>query len=171
LGSRCPAQQYPFVALLSRDRSLLVSDVQSDRRLDEVARRRLMEKRGQAAAFIPLSVGDEWLGYVMALVRQPHVFTETESRMYEAVSDQAAIALRSLRLLDDAENRARRERIIREITTKMGHTVELDSILDTAVRELGRALGVSRAFVRLSAGSEAGEPGRDGPDEPRSQTS
>ena len=41
---------------------------------------------------------------------------------------------------------------IREITSKMRGTPDLDTILNTAVQELGKALGVSRAFVRLSTG-------------------
>jgi GAF domain-containing protein len=73
-------------------------------------------------------------------------------RIYDSVNDQAATALRSARLYQDAQNRARREQLIREITSKMRGTPDLDTILNTAVQELGKALGVSRAFVRLSTG-------------------
>jgi GAF domain-containing protein len=78
-------------------------------------------------------------------------------RVYESVADQAATALRSTWLYRDAQNRAQREELIREITSKMRGTPDLDTILNTAVQELGKALGVSRAFVRLSTGSESGE--------------
>lgn len=73
-------------------------------------------------------------------------------RVYESVNRQAAIALRSARLYEEAQKRAYREQLVREITSKMQGTPDLDTILNTAVEELGKALGVSRAFVRLSTG-------------------
>ena len=79
-------------------------------------------------------------------------------RVYDSVNDQAATALRSARLYQDAQSRARREQLIREITSKMRGTPDLDTILNTAVQELGKALGVSRAFVRLSTGPPTATP-------------
>jgi GAF domain-containing protein len=113
-----------------------------------------------------MSVGNEWLGYSVILTHGPHVFTAGEMRIYESVHDQAATALRSARLFQEAQSRARREQLIREITSKMRGTPDLDTILNTAVQELGRALGVSRAFVRLSTGPSADAqraPLEDGP--------
>ena len=39
----------------------------------------------------------------------------------------------------------------------MRSTADLDTVLNTAVQELGRALGVSRAFVRLAPTEEGTE--------------
>jgi GAF domain-containing protein len=142
-----------LVRILSRTEPMLISDVRLDERLDEADRDWFERLGARSVAVVPLAVASEWLGYVTAMLGVPHTWTDDELRVYEAVGDQAATALQSLRLLRDAESRARRERIIREITTKISNTVELDAILNTAVRELGQALGVSRAFVRLSTGS------------------
>jgi GAF domain-containing protein len=101
-----------------------------------------------------LAVGEEWLGYTLVLSRDVHSWTEGELRVYESVNRQAAIALRSARLYEEAQRRAHREQLIREITSRMRGTPDLETILNTAVEELGKALGVSRAFVRLGTGQQ-----------------
>jgi methyl-accepting chemotaxis protein PixJ len=160
LDARHRGEEHPLSALLSRDQPTVVADVDSDERLSAEARAVLSALGGGAAAMVPLAVGREWLGFTLVVKEGPRPFTEDEVRIYAGVNNQAAMALRSLRLLYDAESRVRREQIIREITSKISDTVELDTILSTAVQELGRALGVSRAFVRLS--TESGLTASDG---------
>jgi GAF domain-containing protein len=160
LGTEFSVDEYPLVRLISRGESLVVSDVLADGRLDDAMLGPLARRGCRALAAVPLVVGNEWLGYSVLMVRAPYVFTTSEMRIYESVHDQAATALRSARLYAEAQSRARREQLIREITSKMRGTPDLDTILNTAVQELGRALGVSRAFVRLSteSGVAADEP-------------
>jgi GAF domain-containing protein len=43
--------------------------------------------------------------------------------------------------------------MIREITTKMRSSTDLDTILQTTVQELAKVLGTSRTFVRLGTDS------------------
>ena len=159
--------------LVSREESLVVSDAQSvraprpapqrmshrpldgaDGQLDSAVREHVLEMGFRGVLAVPIGVGNEWMGYSVVLTRAPHVFSAGEMRIYESVNDQAAIALRSARLYREAQSRARREQLIREITSKMRGTPDLDTILNTAVQELGKALGVSRAFVRLGTGSD-----------------
>jgi GAF domain-containing protein len=160
LGTKCTAEQYPLVNKLSPDDPFTISDIRVDETLDDRFRETLLQAGFYAVAAVPISVGNEWLGYVVSMVGASHTFTPEELRVHRAVSDQAAIALRSQRLLRQAESRARRETLIREITSKMRSSPDLDTILNTAVQELGQALGVSRAFVRLSIPGE-GETGSD----------
>ena len=157
LYKRYVAAGHSLVGQLSSREPLLISDVQDDGRVSAEVRDMLHGADVRAMGFVPLSVGDEWLGYIVVMMRAPHEFAEDELRVYRAVSDQAAVALRSLRLLQEAESRARRERLIREITSKIRGSVDLESILNTAVRELGQALGVSRVFVKLSTRPAEGE--------------
>lgn len=152
LGTRYSASEYPIVRCLKQDETLVVTDIAADERLDPQVRETLRKLGYRSLAALRLVVGADWLGYVLLLVRSAHAFTPGEVRVLEAVSDQAATALRSARLYQEAQSRARREELIREITSKMRGTPDLDTILNTAVQELGKALGVSRAFVRLSTG-------------------
>ena len=157
VGTRYGLQDYPLVYLVNRDEPFVVSDAEADARLDDVVQEGLRRLGFRGLTLIPISVGNEWLGYSAVFTRLPHTFAPGEMRVYESVADQAATALRSTWLYRDAQKRAQREELIREITSKMRGTPDLDTILNTAVQELGKALGVSRAFVRLSTGSESGE--------------
>jgi len=65
------------------------------------------------------------------------------------------LALESARLFEETQRMAERERLVSEITAKVRASMDVDIILQTAVRELGAALGTDRAFVQLSTGVRA----------------
>ena len=158
VGARYAVEEFPLVRLVSWEEPLVVSDLEQDRRIDDPVRDMLLAAGVRAFVAVPISASNEWLGYSLISMRAPHVFTTGEMRVYKSVHDQAGTALRSARLYREARGRSQREQLIREITSKMRSSPNLDTILNTAVQELGKALGVSRAFVRLSTGS-----GEDGP--------
>ncbi|MBN1934848.1 MAG: PAS domain S-box protein [Anaerolineae bacterium] len=156
LGTERPVEQDPFLMLLTAREVVTISDTEMDGRIQGMFKEAVAQMGARALALVPLTVAEEWQGYVSVTVKTPHVFGEDDLRIYRSVSDQAAIVLRSLRLYQEAESRARREQLIRQITNRMRVHADVDSILSTAVRELGQALGVSRAFIRLT--SEVPEP-------------
>ncbi len=117
--------------------------------------RAFLERAGmRATALVPLRVGEEVTGFMAIYRATPGPFSEATVRLYESMADQAAVVLERYRLVTEAERRARREQIIREITAKMRASADLDTILSTAVRELNTALGTARTFVHLSTGPE-----------------
>ena len=71
----------------------------------------------------------------------------------QTLADQLGMALESARLYEDAQRRATRERLTREITDKMRSVTDVEEIVQAAVDELFSALGTSRAFVRLGTPS------------------
>jgi GAF domain-containing protein len=82
-------------------------------------------------------------------------WTQDEIALLEAAAERAALALENARLVESAQRRASRERAIGEITTKIGAVTHIESILQTAVEELGRKIGGS-AEVILELDSEEG---------------
>jgi GAF domain-containing protein len=60
------------------------------------------------------------------------------------------------------EDRARRERILREITARVRGSADVDSVMRTAAQELGRALG-RQTYVYLgeNATDEDGDQGEE----------
>ena len=66
-----------------------------------------------------------------------------------AVLDQFAQSVENLRLFDESRERAGREQTIREITDKLRAAPNLDFLLETAARELGRRLEVQHTVLRL----------------------
>lgn len=64
-----------------------------------------------------------------------------EIAMLEAAAERAALALENARLIESAQRRAARERAIGDISSRIGAVSNLESILQTAVEELGRKIG------------------------------
>jgi GAF domain-containing protein len=66
---------------------------------------------------------------------------QEEVSILEAAAERAALALENARLVQTAQRRAARERAIGDISAKIGAVSNLESILQTAVEELGRKIG------------------------------
>ena len=73
------------------------------------------------------------------------------------IASQVAIAMENARLFKDAQARARREKILREITARIRATNDPEMIAKAAVRELGQALGVP-TFIRLGGNTVINSP-------------
>jgi GAF domain-containing protein/ABC-type uncharacterized transport system substrate-binding protein len=68
----------------------------------------------------------------------------------KALAEQLALAADNLRLLEETQSRAIRERLTGEIAEQLRGSLDPDTILKTTVRELGRALGAERTSVEVS---------------------
>jgi GAF domain-containing protein/HAMP domain-containing protein len=69
--------------------------------------------------------------------------------LVEAVATQAALASENARLVQDAQQRAERERILSQVATRMRETLDIDTILRTAVQEIRQTFDLDQAEVRL----------------------
>ena len=81
----------------------------------------------------------------------PNLYTERQRDLLMAIASQAAIAVQNARLFEQTRARAQYERVLREITAQVRATTNPDTIMRTAVRELGAALD-RPAFIRLGRG-------------------
>ena len=77
--------------------------------------------------------------------------TSDSLRIVELFAQEAALALENARLLEQAQRRARREALIRQITSKVRSSVDVDTILQTTITEVARALGTPHGAIRLVA--------------------
>jgi GAF domain-containing protein/HAMP domain-containing protein len=89
----------------------------------------------------------------IVLRRDPDMepWSAEEAALVEEVSAQVAMALENARLLEDTQRRAARERLVADITAKIRASSDVETIMRTAVRELGRAMDADRARVQLAA--------------------
>jgi GAF domain-containing protein len=78
-------------------------------------------------------------------------WTRDELTLLEAAAERAALALENARLVDSAQRRAARERIIGEISTRIGAANNFDAILQTAVEELGRKIGGAEVTLEIES--------------------
>lgn len=154
-GTRLSLKDYPLADLMDPDEPLLVRDVLTDPRANEATRTLVAKMSGlRSFAMMPITVGERWLGVVFIGRNEPSDFARELIRGYRTLAGQAAIALESMRLLDETLHRATRERLTREITDKMRRAIDLDTLMQTTVREMAAALGTSTAFVQLGISSD-----------------
>lgn len=74
----------------------------------------------------------------------------------ETVAERLALAVENARLLEEAQRRAARERLIAEISTRLRASLDPDIVLKTTVQELGRALRASWAAVEVTGPLQEG---------------
>lgn len=100
---------------------------------------------------VPLVVGDQVQGLLVVQDYQTsQAFNEADREMLTAIAGQASIAIQNARLFEELETRARHEQVLRQITARVRSSTDPETIVRTAVRELGKALG-RRTFARLHA--------------------
>jgi GAF domain-containing protein len=111
---------------------------------------------------IPVKVRGQVIGVIDARkAEDAGEWTAEEVALIQTLTEQLGVALESARLYQDAQRRAVRERLTREITDKVRRVTDVEGIVQAAVDELFSALGTSRAFVRLGAAPSAQDDGGD----------
>ncbi|MBI3653343.1 MAG: GAF domain-containing protein [Acidobacteria bacterium] len=78
-----------------------------------------------------------------------------EVEVVQAVTEQAAVAIRQAQLYKEATEAATRAKLVNQIVASIHGSLNLDVILQTASYELGRALGANRAYFCALSPDEA----------------
>jgi GAF domain-containing protein len=103
---------------------------------------RPVKLRGEAVGILSLKAGNnrEW--------------NADELDIINAIVERAALAIENARLLDESRKIAERERAISDISAKIGKGTEIETILKTAVRELGSQISGAQVTVEIGGGDE-----------------
>ena len=99
---------------------------------------------------MPIAYLDQQLGTISA--QKPAdagAWTEPEIELMEALIEQLGLALDSARLYEDTRRRAARDRLLGTISTRMRETLDVDVVLQTAIRDIGQALNIAEVEVRM----------------------
>ncbi len=97
---------------------------------------------------VPLSLRDQVLGEI---ILEGENLDDEDRAWAEALATQAVVALENARLLEESQRTALRERLIAEISQKIWSARSIDSILKTAIQELGQALQAAEVSIELEA--------------------
>jgi GAF domain-containing protein len=84
-----------------------------------------------------------------------HEWQDEEKVLLETVASRVSLALENTRLVAEAQQRAEQERTIGQVTTRMRETLDIETILKTAVKEMRQSLALSGAEVRLQLAEES----------------
>ncbi len=97
---------------------------------------------------IPIKLRDQVLG----LIKVRYSGKKMPVRMVNLVNtatSRLAIALENARLLENIQERAEREHTVGEISSKVRSSQTIEAIMQTAVSELGKTLGVNEVSIQL----------------------
>jgi DNA-binding LacI/PurR family transcriptional regulator/GAF domain-containing protein len=148
-GLRLPIDESPFpLEMVSTLWS--VADVDNDERLPRSARVVFQSTGAKALVNIPLRSGDRVIGQVVVIRATPGPFADAALRLYEVLSDQAAVALERAQLLEKLQKNAGREQQTRQMIDRIRRAVDVEQALWAAAEELSRAMGVPHVSVDLS---------------------
>ena len=101
----------------------------------------------QAHAAIPIKLRGQSIGVVTVKLKEGYN-SRTISTIEQAV-ERLAASLESARLFEEARSRADREQAIAQVTSAISSASEFDSILRTAVEEIGKNLGNSEVSIQI----------------------
>lgn len=106
------------------------------------------ESTGQQEINIPLTLRDQIIGQIN--MSSSGEWTPEQKNLIESIAAQAALALENARLVEESQSIAARERLVNDITSKVWASTTMDAILQTTVRELGRALEAAEVNIEVS---------------------
>ncbi len=132
----------------------MTEDIQQDNHLSPEFRQFLIRRDVQAVGNIPLRVGQRAIGFIVVFRSIPGPFSAVDIQLYTVLADQAALALERTRLLEETQQRAERERIIRNLSDRLTSAFALDTILQTAVEGLSSMVKASGGYIELKVGEE-----------------
>jgi len=90
---------------------------------------------------------------------------DSQIRLLRAFIDQTALALDNAQRYEASQRAIRREALLKEFATKVRASTNLDTILQTAVKEIGEAMGSKRTYIHMISPStpEQAQQGKDQP--------
>jgi len=69
--------------------------------------------------------------------------------LVNSVTTQAALALENIRLFQESQRQADRDRIAAHISSRIWASMDTDAILHNALKDLGQALNASGGVIQL----------------------
>jgi GAF domain-containing protein len=98
---------------------------------------------------VPVKVLGDSIGVIVLKQRGSARWTTRDIEVVNTLSDQLGTALESARLYEQIRERARTESMITDITSKIGSSIELDTIMETTVEEIGRIFSGSEIVLQF----------------------
>lgn len=110
----------------------------------------IAQEKSQSHLSVPIKLRGQVIGILNVQAGSNHAWEDDEIDIATAIADRVGLAVENARLLEDSQSRAARERTISEITSKIGASINIRNVLQTAVEELGHVLPGSDVIIQLN---------------------
>lgn len=101
----------------------------------------------EGAMQAPITLRGQTIGSISLARKDNSSWSKFDEDLINEVAYQVGLAVDNLRLLEDAQRRARQEQTIGELATRFSQALDVDSLLQTAAREIGQMPDVSEVSV------------------------
>lgn len=102
---------------------------------------------------IPILVRGMVIGHIHAQKGEKDgSWSSEERKLLGTLTEQLGVALDSARMFEETLLRAERERLISEITGRVRETLDIDTVLKTAAKEMQKVLDLEEVEVRMNNG-------------------
>jgi GAF domain-containing protein/HAMP domain-containing protein len=132
-------------------RSLRIDNVREDPRYIEGS------SNTSSELAVPLIYRNEVLGVLNVESEKNNAYTENDEEMLGTLGGSLAAIIANARLLEQIRAQAERERSLYEITSKIRHSTDMQSILAITASELTKATGARHAQIKISTGEQTEE--------------
>jgi GAF domain-containing protein/HAMP domain-containing protein len=145
---------------LAEDRVAPASGETTPEFLQAVQSGQVVKANQDKILYLPILVRGHSIGAIRLDKHQEgEKWTDDDVAMASSLAEQLGTALESARLYADISQRAQRESLISDIASKIGASIQIDTILRTSVEELGRVL--QDAEVSIQMGSQSTREGEN----------
>ena len=100
---------------------------------------------------VPITLRGQKIGKISIARKGEPQWNKTDEELLAEVASQVGLAVDNIRLLEEATQRARQEQTIGELASRFSQAFDIDTLLQTAARELGQLPGVEEATVFIGA--------------------
>jgi len=117
----------------------------------------LDQTKRQTEINVPINLRGESIGTLTIQVpRHGHVSSD-QMEVIKAVAERVALSAENARLFDETARRAERERIVSDISSKIGSSFQTETILQTAAKEISQLLDDTDIVIKLESPKNAAE--------------
>lgn len=103
----------------------------------------------RSVMIMPMILGTQSLGIVTVGCERPYAYSETDVAVFRQMAGQLAAAVENAAAFARSQRIAKNEGLVNEISAQLQQQMDIQSMLNVAANELGRALGARRARIRL----------------------
>lgn len=98
------------------------------------------------------------IGSISIARRGDGTWSKLDENLLEEVASQVGLAVDNIRLLEDATQRAKQEQMVGRLAARFSQSLDLDTLLQTAARELGQLPDISEVSVFIGQETDQNSP-------------
>jgi GAF domain-containing protein len=106
---------------------------------------------------IPVKLRDQVIGVLHVTTQQKDRWTDDDIDIAESVAEHLGLAIENARLFLTSANRAARERIVSDISSRISGNIHMKNILQVTAQELSQALNGSDVLIQIQPPKQTSE--------------